>query len=136
FIRVERRASRAEGSGASRAEGSGASRAEGSGASRAEGSGASRAEPVLDLELFRDRTTSAGLLAAAASTFALFAVLLLMSLDVEVVGGYGGLRTAGVFAPMTVAMVAAGPLGARSAARRGPARPLVGGLAAAAVARR
>jgi MFS family permease len=90
--------------------------------------------PVLDLSLFRDRTVSAGLLAAAASTFALFAVLLLMSLDVEVVGGYGGLRTAGVFAPMTVAMVAAGPLGAWWATRRGPARPLVGGLALASVA--
>ena len=92
------------------------------------------AEPVLDLSLFRDRTVSAGLLAAAASTFALFAVLLLMSLDVEVVGEYGGLRTAGVFTPMTVAMVAAGPMGARWAARRGPARPLVGGLALASVA--
>lgn len=93
-----------------------------------------RPEPVLDLSLFRDRTVSAGMLAAAASTFALFSVLLLMSLDVEVVGGYGGLRTAGVFAPMTVAMVAAGPLGARWAGRSGPARPLVGGLALASVA--
>ena len=92
------------------------------------------AEPVLDLALLRDRTVSAGLLAAAASTFALFSVLLLMSLDVEVVGGYGGLKTAGVFAPMTVAMVVAGPLGARWAARRGPAWPLVGGLLLAAVA--
>jgi MFS family permease len=84
--------------------------------------------------LYRDRPVAAGLLAAAASTFALFSVLLLMSLDVEVVGGYGGLRTAGMFAPMTVAMVAAGPLGARWAARRGPARPLVGGLVLASAA--
>jgi len=91
-------------------------------------------EPVLDVTMFRDRTVSAGLLAAAASTFALFAVLLLVSLDLEVVGNYSGLATAGVFAPMTVAMVIAGPLGARWAMRAGPAPPLVGGLALATVA--
>jgi len=50
------------------------------------------------------------------------------------VGSYSGLQTAAVFAPMTAAMVAAGPLGARWAARRGPAPPLVGGLAVATVA--
>jgi MFS family permease len=94
----------------------------------------SHPEPVLDLALFRDRTVSAGLLAAAASTFALFSVLLLVSLDLEIVGGYSGLRTAGVFTPMTVAMVAGGPLGARWAARSGPAAPLVAGLAVATVA--
>jgi predicted MFS family arabinose efflux permease len=91
-------------------------------------------EPVLDLSMFADRTVSAGLLAAATSTFALFAVLLLVSLDLEIVGGYSGLRTAGVFAPMTVAMVAAGPAGARWASRRGPAQPLVAGLVVATVA--
>ena len=91
-------------------------------------------EPVLDLTLFRDRTVSAGLLAAATSTFALFSVLLLVSLDLEIVGGYSGLRTAGVFAPMTVAMVAAGPLGARWALRQGSAAPLVGGLVVATLA--
>jgi hypothetical protein len=85
-------------------------------------------EPVLDLSLFRDRTVSAGLLAAATSTFALFSVLLLMSLDLEIVGGFTGLGTAGMFTPMTIAMVAAGPLGARWAARRSPAQPLVAGL--------
>ena len=91
-------------------------------------------EPVLDLSMFRDRTVSAGLLAAAASTFALFSVLLLVSLDLQIVGGYSGLGTAGIFTPMTVAMVAAGPLGARWAARHGPARPLVAGLVVATVA--
>jgi MFS family permease len=91
-------------------------------------------EPVLDLTLFRDRTVSAGLLAAATSTFALFSVLLLVSLDLEIAGGYSGLGTAGVFAPMTVAMVAAGPLGARWAARSRPVAPLVGGLVIATFA--
>ena len=91
-------------------------------------------EPVLDLTLFRDRAVSAGLLAAAASTFALFSVLLLVSLDLQIVGGYSGLGTAGVFAPMTVAMVAAGPLGARWAGRSGPGAPLVAGLVVATVA--
>jgi MFS family permease len=91
-------------------------------------------EPVLDLSLFRDRTVSAGLLAAATSTFALFSVLLLMSLDLEIVGEFTGLETAGVFTPMTVAMVVAGPLGARWAARHGPAAPLIGGLVIATFA--
>jgi MFS family permease len=91
-------------------------------------------EPVLDLTLFRDRAVSAGLLAAAASTFALFSVLLLVSLDLQIVGGYSGLSTAGIFAPMTVAMVLAGPAGARLAARYGPAAPLVAGLLVATVA--
>ena len=91
-------------------------------------------EPVLDLTLFRDRTVSAGLLAAAASTFALFSVLLFMSLDLQIVGGYSGLGTAGIFTPMTVALVLAGPAGARWAARSGPAAPLLGGLVVATVA--
>jgi MFS family permease len=91
-------------------------------------------EPVLDLTMFRDRAVSAGLLAAAASTFALFSVLLLVSLDLEIVGGYSGLGTAGIFAPMTVAMVLAGPVGARWAGRSGPAPPLVAGLAVATIA--
>jgi MFS family permease len=91
-------------------------------------------EPVLDLSMFRDRTVSAGLLAAAASTFALFSVLLLVSLDLQIVGGFSGLKTAGIFTPMTVAMVAAGPVGARWATRSGPASPLVAGLVIATVA--
>ncbi|MDQ1696176.1 MAG: hypothetical protein QOJ03_1529, partial [Frankiaceae bacterium] len=91
-------------------------------------------EPVIDLALLRDRRVAAGLLAAAASTFALFAVLLLVSLDLQIVGEFSGLRTAAVFAPMTVAMVVAGPLGGRWVGRHGPAPPLVGGLLLAAAA--
>lgn len=84
-------------------------------------------ERVIDLGLLRDRVAAAGLVAAAASTFALFAVLLLVSLDLQIVGDYGGLATAGMFAPMTAAMVLTGPLGGRWAAR-GPAGPLLTGL--------
>ncbi|MDQ1705040.1 MAG: hypothetical protein QOF18_1406 [Frankiaceae bacterium] len=90
-------------------------------------------EPVIDLRLLRDRNAAAGLLAAATSTFALFSVLLLVSLDLEIVGSFSGLRTAAVFAPMTAAMVVAGPLGGRWVARHGPAPPLVSGLLLAAV---
>lgn len=91
-------------------------------------------EPVIDPALFRDRLALAGLLAAATSTFALFAILLLVSLDLQIVGSLSGLATAAVFAPMTLAMVVAGPLGSRWAARAGPGRPLAGGLGLAAVA--
>jgi MFS family permease len=77
---------------------------------------------------------AAGLIAAAASSFALFAVLLLVSLDLEIVGEFSGLETAAIFAPMTLAMVVAGPLGGRLVARVGPAPPLVGGLSLSAVA--
>jgi MFS family permease len=89
---------------------------------------------ALDLRLLRDRVVAAGLAAAAASTFALFAVLLLVSLELEIVGGLGGLATAGVFAPMAAAMVVAGPLGGRWVARAGPRGPLSAGLALAAAA--
>jgi len=91
-------------------------------------------EPVVDLQLLRDPVAAAGLLAAATSTFALFAVLLLVSLELQIVGDYGGLATAGMFAPMTAAMVVTGPIGGRWAARRGPAGPLLAGLALATVA--
>ena len=91
-------------------------------------------EPVIDLAVLRDRRVAAGLLAAGTSTFALFAVLLLVSLDLEIVGEFSGLGTAASFAPMTLAMVSAGWLGGRWVARSGPAPPLVGGLVIAAVA--
>src|SRR5205807_9046335 len=74
------------------------------------------------------------LVAAATSTFALFSVLLLVSLDLQVVGGFSGLHTAAVFTPMTLVMVLAGPAGGRWAARGGPRPVLVSGLVIAAVA--
>jgi MFS family permease len=67
-----------------------------------------------------------------------------VSLDLEIVDRYSGLATAAFFAPTTLAMVVAGPLGGRWAARAGrgragrgragPGRPLVAGLACGAVA--
>ena len=89
---------------------------------------------VVDLHALGDRSVGAGLVAAATSTFALFAVLLLVSLDLQVVGGYSGLRTAAVFTPMTLVMVLAGPAGGRWAVARGPRPVLVSGLLVAAVA--
>lgn len=90
--------------------------------------------PVVDLGLLRDRQVAAGLLAAAASTFALFSVLLLVSLDLQVVGGYSGLATAAVFTPMTLVMVLAGPVGGRLVVDRGVGFTLSLGLLVAAVA--
>jgi len=90
-------------------------------------------EPVVDLALLRDPFAAAGLLAAAAASFALFAVLLLVSLELQIVGSYSGLATAGMFAPMTAAMVVTGPIGGRWAAARGPRPPLLGGLSLAAL---
>jgi EmrB/QacA subfamily drug resistance transporter len=90
--------------------------------------------PVVDLTLLRDRQVAAGLLAAAASTFALFSVLLLVSLDLQVVGGYSGLATAAVFTPMTLVMVLAGPAGGRLVVERGARTTLSLGLVVAAAA--
>jgi EmrB/QacA subfamily drug resistance transporter len=90
--------------------------------------------PVVDLGLLRDRQVAAGLLAAAASTFALFSVLLLVSLDLQVVGGYSGLATAAVFTPMTLVMVLAGPVGGRLVVQRGARVTLALGLLIAAAA--
>jgi MFS family permease len=92
------------------------------------------AAPVVDLRMLGDRFVGAGLVAAAASTFVLFAVLLLVSLELQVVAGYSGLETAAVFTPMTLVMVAAGPAGGRWGVRRGPRPVLVAGLLGAAVA--
>ena len=89
--------------------------------------------PAVDLTVLGDRIVGAGLLAAAASTFALFAVLLLVSLELQVVGRYSGLATAAVFTPMTLVMVVAGPAGGRWGIRHGPRRVLVAGLVLAAV---
>ena len=89
---------------------------------------------VVDLRALADRTVGAGLVAAATSTFALFSVLLLVSLDLQVVGGFSGLHTAAVFTPMTLVMVLAGPRGGRWAARSGALPVLVTGLLVAAVA--
>ena len=93
----------------------------------------SRPHAVVDLGLLRDRVAAAGLWAAATSTFALFSVLLLVSLDLEVVGGYSGLATAAVFTPMTLVMIGAGILGGRWAARFGARVTIVSGLSLAAV---
>jgi EmrB/QacA subfamily drug resistance transporter len=90
------------------------------------------ANPVVDLSLLRDRQVGAGLLAAATSTFALFSVLLLVSLDLQVVGGYSGLATAAVFTPMTLVMVLAGPAGGRLVLQHGPRVTLALGLVLAA----
>lgn len=91
-------------------------------------------DPVVDLRLLRDPLVAAGLVAAAASTFALFSVLLLVSLDLQVVGGYSGLATAVVFTPMTAVMVFAGPAGGRLVTTRGARATLVIGLCIAALA--
>jgi MFS family permease len=90
--------------------------------------------PVVDLRILGDRLVGAGLVAGAASTFVLFSVLLLVSLELQVVAGYSGLETAAVFTPMTVVMVAAGPAGGRWGVHRGPRPVLVAGLLGAAVA--
>jgi len=92
-----------------------------------------RGTVVIDVAALGDRGVGAGLVAAATSTFALFSVLLLVSLDVQVVGGYSGLATAAVFTPMTLVMVVAGPAGGRWEAARGPREVLVAGLLLAAV---
>jgi MFS family permease len=89
---------------------------------------------VVDLRVFGDRSVGAGLVAAATSTFALFAVLLLVSLDLQVVGDYSGLATAAVFTPMALVMVLAGPAGGRWSARAGPRPVLLTGLLVAALA--
>ncbi|HEU5033963.1 MAG TPA: MFS transporter [Mycobacteriales bacterium] len=92
----------------------------------------SRPHGVVDLALVRDRSAAAGLWAAATSTFALFSVLLLVSLYVQVVGGYSGLGTAAVFTPMTLVMVVAGVIGGRWVVVRGARTTLVTGLSVAA----
>ncbi len=81
-------------------------------------------DPMLRLEMFRDRTFSA----SNAMTFlvygALGAVLLFLTVQLQTVGGYGALRAGLASLPLTICMLLLASRGGRLATRIGPRVPM------------
>ena len=90
------------------------------------------ADPVLPRELLGDRGFLAATGAAFAASLAVFVLLVFTSLFLQLVQSHQALPTALLLTPLTVGVVLAAPLAARTAARRGPRGPVVLGLLLAA----
>ena len=76
--------------------------------------------PVLDLRFLRVPQFTTANIAAFCTYFATFAIFFFTALYLVEVVGASGYRLAGVFAPMTAAMIAASVLAGRWTARAGP----------------
>jgi EmrB/QacA subfamily drug resistance transporter len=84
-------------------------------------------DPVLPLQLFRNRTFSVATAVAFATSFGLFAVFFFTALYLQVVAGFSGWRIALQFTAMSVAMVVAGVAAGKWTAARGPREPMAAG---------
>ena len=90
------------------------------------------ADPMLDVRYVRTPIVASALFAAFAVYFGVFAIFFFTALYLDIGQSYSGLRLAGMFAPMAVA-IALGGLGAgRWVARVGSRLPTVTGCALAA----
>jgi EmrB/QacA subfamily drug resistance transporter len=87
-----------------------------------------RAEhPLLDLSFFRMPQFTTSIVAAFCTYFATFAIFFFTALYLVEVVGASGYRLAGVFAPMTILMIASSVLAGRWTARAGPRWSITGG---------
>lgn len=89
--------------------------------------------PMLDLRYLRDPAVGTALFVAFAVYFGVFSIFFLTALYLDVVVGYSGARTAGVFAPMAVAIVIGSVVSGRWVARSGPKSPMILGCVVSAV---
>jgi EmrB/QacA subfamily drug resistance transporter len=90
-------------------------------------------DPVFDLRFLRRRPFTGSLLVVFAAYFGLFAIFFFTALYLQVVTGYSAYRTAALFVPMAVVMIAASGLTGRWVARAGPRLPaMLGCLVAGA----
>lgn len=83
--------------------------------------------PLLDLGAFRSAPFSGALGVAFAISFGLFAIFFFVALYLQVVANYTGYRTALVFLPMAVVMVAGSAATGRWVAASGPGLPMAFG---------
>ena len=90
-------------------------------------------DPVFDLRFLRRKPFTGSLTIVFAAYFGLFAIFFFTALYLQVVGGYSAFRTAALFVPMAVAMIAASALTGRWVARAGPRTPAALGCLAAGV---
>ncbi len=90
-------------------------------------------DPVFDLRFLRRKPFTGSLLIVFAAYFSLFAIFFFTALYLQVVTGYSAFRTAALFLPMAVAMIAASALTGRWVARAGPRLPAMLGCLVAGV---
>ena len=91
------------------------------------------ADPVLPLQLLRQRAFVGATVGAFAASLAVFVLLVFLALFLQLVEGRDALPTAVRLLPLTVALVLVAPLAGRWAARRGPRPPVVLGLVLSAL---
>ena len=90
-------------------------------------------DPVLPLDLLRQRRFVGATLGAFAASLAVFVLLVFLSLFLQLVEQREALPAAVRLLPLTLALVLTAPFAGRWAAARGPGRPVVVGLLLTAV---
>lgn len=88
----------------------------------------SQASPMLEVRLFANPVVRAGVIAALASSIAIIAVLFVGSQWLQIVVGWGPLRTGVALLPLAVGAMIATPFAPALAARTSPRIVLTGGL--------
>ena len=91
------------------------------------------ADPIFDPAYFRRGSFTGSLTVAFASYFGVFSIFFFTALYLQVVVGYSAYRTAVVFVPMAITLIAASALTGRWVARAGPRLPTMVGCLAAGV---
>jgi EmrB/QacA subfamily drug resistance transporter len=89
------------------------------------------ADPIFDVAYLRRGSFTGSLTVAFAAYFGVFSIFFFTALYLQVVVGYSAYRTAALFVPMAIAMIAASALTGRWVAHSGPRLPTVFGCLAA-----
>ncbi len=89
------------------------------------------ADPIFDVAYLGRGSFTGSLTVAFAAYFGVFSIFFFTALYLQVVVGYSAYRTAALFVPMAIAMIAASALTGRWVARSGPRLPTVLGCLAA-----
>lgn len=85
-------------------------------------------DPLLPLDIFRDRSVWAGTVLVIVGFFALFGVLFFIGLYLQNTHGYSPVQTGVRMLPLTAMFVVSAPLGGFLTERYGPRPPLVAGM--------
>jgi predicted MFS family arabinose efflux permease len=86
------------------------------------------ADPLLPLDLFRNRSLSAGVVLVVTGFFALFGILFFIGLYLQNVHGYSPVQTGVRLLPLTATFVVSAPLGGLLTEKLGPRVPLCLGM--------
>jgi EmrB/QacA subfamily drug resistance transporter len=86
------------------------------------------ADPLLPLDIFRERSVWAGTLLVIVGFFALFGVLFFIGLYLQNTHGYSPVQTGVRMLPLTAVFVVSAPLGGVLTERYGPRPPLILGM--------